>query len=299
MSPRRGRDRRRGGWLLRQISPDQHTQEFLDITTALRLKEQMLEKVQNELKVQAAGMKIFESKILEAEELNQSTSQELSARNDRLKALQEELAVRTQRLMVLEAEEAAVQRRVSEYDAAAAAQSKEIQQLHLKCKETQQTLESNEEERCDLQRRIAELESTVAEADRLRARVEELEPAQGRVHWLEVQLCDRDGEYRAALHQLNSQLAERDRRIGELEPLPQQLQKQEAALKQWERNMPIPSRNMKRRSASYNNSSLRRTNSEPNFCSMNNSCTSEPNRSTAYSTAFKNSKRNSKTWRIR
>ena len=33
------------GWLLRQISPDQHTQEFLDITTALRLKEQMLEKV--------------------------------------------------------------------------------------------------------------------------------------------------------------------------------------------------------------------------------------------------------------
>jgi predicted flap endonuclease-1-like 5' DNA nuclease len=222
------------GWLLRQISPDQHTQEFLDITTALRLKEQMLEKVQYELKVQAAGMKILESKILEAEELNQSTSQELSARNDRLKALQEELAVRTQRLMVLEAEEAAVQRRVSEYDAAAAAQSKEIQQLHLKCKETQQTLESNEEERCDLQRRIAELESTVAEADRLRARVEELEPAQGRVHWLEVQLCDRDGEYRAALHQLNSQLAERDRRIGELEPLPQQLQKQEAALKQWE-----------------------------------------------------------------
>jgi hypothetical protein len=151
------------GWLLRQISPDQHTQEFLDITTALRLKEQMLEKVQYELKVQAAGMKILESKILEAEELNQSTSQELSARNDRLKALQEELAVRTQRLMVLEAEEAAVQRRVSEYDAAAAAQSKEIQQLHLKCKETQQTLESNEEERCDLQRRIAELESTVAE----------------------------------------------------------------------------------------------------------------------------------------
>ncbi|HSL04355.1 MAG TPA: hypothetical protein VK901_12575 [Nitrospiraceae bacterium] len=222
------------GWFLRQMSSGQHTQEFADITTTLRLKEQMLEKVQYELKVQAAGMKVLESKILEAEELNQSTSQELSARNDRLQALQEELAVRTRRLMVLEAEEASVQRRVREYDAASVAQSKEIQQLHLMCKAAQQTLESNEQERHNFQRRIDELEASVADTDQLRARVEELEPVQGRVHWLEVQLCDRDAEHRAVLHQLNSQLAERDRRIGELESLPQQLQEQEAALAQWE-----------------------------------------------------------------
>ena len=222
------------GWLLRQISPGQHTQQFMDITTALRLKEQMLEKVQYELKVQAAAMQILESKILESEELNQSTRQELSARNDRLQALQEELAVRTQRLMVLEAEEAAVRRRASEYDAAAAAQSEEIQQLQLKRQEPNRHSSRTSKKRRDLQRRIAELEATVAEADRLRARVEELEPAQGRVHWLEVQLSDQDVEHRAALHQLNSQLAERDRRIGELESLSQRLQEQEAALAQWE-----------------------------------------------------------------
>jgi predicted flap endonuclease-1-like 5' DNA nuclease len=78
------------------------------------------------------------------------------------------------------------------------------------------------------------LEAAVVEADRLRARVEELEPAQGRVHWLEVQLSDRDTEHRAALHQLDSQLAGQAQRIGELEPLTQRLQEREASLTQWE-----------------------------------------------------------------
>lgn len=225
------------GWLLRHLSAGQLAQQFMDVTTTLRRKDQTLEKLQYELKTQAAAMQILESKMIESEEIGESTRQELSARNDRLQALQEELAVRTQRLTVLEAEEAAVRRRASDCDAAAAAsasQSEEVQQFHLTTQAAQQALESNEQERQNLQRRVAELEATVAEADRLRARVEELEPAQGRVHWLEVQLCDRDAEHRAALHQLDSQLAERDRRIGELEPLTQRLQEREASLTQWE-----------------------------------------------------------------
>ena len=118
--------------------------------------------------------------ILSAEALVHSTQQELSARNDRLQALQEELAVRTQRLTVLEAEEASVRRRASEYDVATAAQSEEVHQFHLARQAAQQAHESNEQERHNLQCRIAELDATVTEADRLRARVEELEPAQGR-----------------------------------------------------------------------------------------------------------------------
>jgi predicted flap endonuclease-1-like 5' DNA nuclease len=222
------------GWLLRPLFPGQLTQQFTDVTATLRLKEQMLEKVQYELKVQAATIQMLESKIIKSEELNQSTRQELSVRNDRLQVLQEQLTVRTQRLTALEGEEAALRRRESEYDAAAAVQSEEVQQLHLTQQAAQQTIESNEQERHTLQRRIAELEATVAEGGRLRARVEELEPAEGRVHWLEVQLCDRDAEHRAALHQLDSQLAERDRRIGKLELLSQRLQEQEASLAQWE-----------------------------------------------------------------
>src|SRR6185295_4892518 len=222
------------GWLLRQLSTGELTQQFTDVTATLRHKEQLLEKAQYELNARAAAMQTLESKILESEEINQSTRQELSARNERLQALQEELAVRTQRLTVLEAQEASVRRRASEYDAAAAAQLAEAQQLQLMRQAAQQTLESNEQEGHNLERRVGEFEASIAEANRLRARVEELEPAQGRVHWLEVQLSDQDVEHRAALHQLNSQLAERDRRIGQLESLSQRLQEQEAALAQWE-----------------------------------------------------------------
>ena len=221
------------GWLLRHLSAGQLTQQFMDVTATLRLKEQTLEKVQYELNAQAASMQILTSKMIESEELDQTTRQELSARNDRLQALQEELADRTQRLTVLDAEEAAARRLVSQYEAAAAAQVEEVQQSHLARQAAQEALESTEQERHNLQRRVAELEATIGEADQLRARVEELEPAQGRVHWLEVQLSDRDAEHRAALHQLDSQLAERERRIGELEPLTQRLQEREALLTEW------------------------------------------------------------------
>ncbi len=222
------------GWLLRNVSAGPLTQQLMDVTATLRLKEQTLEKAQYELNTQTAAVQMLESKIVESEEINQSIRQELSARNDRLQELQAELAIRTQRLTILETEEASVRRRASEYDAAAAAQSEEVQQLQLARQVAQQTIEANEQKQRDLQRRVAELDAAIAEADRLRARVEELEPAQGRVHWLEVQLSDRDAEHRAALHQVNSQLAERDRRIGELESLSQRLQEQEEALAQWE-----------------------------------------------------------------
>ena len=223
------------GWLLRQLSSGELTQQFTEVTVTLRQKEQLLEKAQYELTARAAAMQTLESKLAESEEINQSTQQELSARNDRLEALQKELAVRTQRLTVLEAQEASVRRRASEYEAAAAKQLEETQQLQLLRQATQQTLESNAQEGHHLERRLAELESTIAETERLRARVEELEPAQGRVHWLEVQLSDQDVEHRAELHQLTSQLAERDKRIGQLESLSTRLQEQETALEQWGR----------------------------------------------------------------
>lgn len=51
------------GWFLRQMSPGLHTQEFVDATTALSLKEEMLENAQFELKVQAAGMKVLDHRL--------------------------------------------------------------------------------------------------------------------------------------------------------------------------------------------------------------------------------------------
>ena len=222
------------GWFLRNLSAASLKQQYLELNSALRSKEQALGAALYDLKVKASAMQMLESNIIAAETLAHSTQQELSTRDARLQALQEELAARTQRVTVLEAEEAAVRRRASEYDTATAVQSEDAQQLQLIRQAAQQTLESNEQERHNLQCRVDELDATVAEADQLRARVEELEPAQGRVHWLEVQLSDQDAEHRAALHQLNSQLAERDRRIGELEPLTHPLPDHNAELKQWE-----------------------------------------------------------------
>ena len=221
------------GWLLRQQSASQLTQQTTDLAGALRLKEQLLEKAQYQLNVQTAGMQMLESKVIESEEVNQSVMRELSARHERIEALQEELALRAQRLTALEAEGASARRRANEYETVIGAQSGDIQQLQRISQTAQQTLEASEQKRHHLQRRIAELEAAPA-TDQIRARVEELEAAQGRVHWLEVQLSDRDTEHRSVLHQLNTQLAERDRRIGELEPLTQQLHEQRAALKQWE-----------------------------------------------------------------
>jgi predicted flap endonuclease-1-like 5' DNA nuclease len=223
------------GWLLRNLSASLLTQQFTEVTAALRVKEQMLEKARYELNVQTAAMQLLESKMIESQEINQSTQQELAARNDRILALQEELSLRSQKLTVLEAEDASARRRASESDSVvAAAQAEEAQRLHLTSQAVQQTLASNEQERHNLQRRIVELESGVSEADLLRARLKELEPAQGRVHWLEVQLSDREAEHRAALHRLDSQLAERDRRINTLEHFQQQLKKQEASQTEWE-----------------------------------------------------------------
>ena len=223
------------GWLLRNLSAGLLTQQFTEVTATLRVKEQMLEKARYELNVQTAAMQLLENKMIESEELSQSTQQELAARNDRLLALQEELSLRSQKLTVLEAEDASARRRVSESDSvAAAAQAEEVQRLHLSSQAAKQTLASNEQERHNLQCRIVELEAGVSEADLLRARLKELEPAQGRVHWLEVQLSDREAEHRASLHRLDSQLAERDRRIDTLEHFQEQLKEQETSLTEWE-----------------------------------------------------------------
>ena len=64
------------------------------------------------------------------------------------------------------------------------------------------------------------------DADRLHARLQESEAAGGWIEWLDVQLTERDEKHRIALHEVELQRAERDRRIRELKQLPQQLKMQ-------------------------------------------------------------------------
>ncbi|HSQ91264.1 MAG TPA: hypothetical protein VLM19_03720 [Nitrospiraceae bacterium] len=84
---------------------------------------------------------------------------------------------------------------------------------------------SNQEERSP-QEPSAIIANQCVDTDRLLARLQESESAGGWVEWLDVQLTERDEQHRIALHEVEQQLAERDRRIREFEYLHEQLMKQ-------------------------------------------------------------------------
>jgi predicted flap endonuclease-1-like 5' DNA nuclease len=222
------------GWLLRRLSIDKLNQHIYDVTTTLHIKEQALHSAQGELTAKASTIQINETDLAASEALVRSAHQELASNADRLRAVQEELKSATQRVAALESEQQASLQRYHDSDATIAAYVQEARQANARHTAAQEELTVKEQEILDLQNRLTEAEGSLAQLERLRAQVVEMEPAQGRVHWLEVQLTEKDVEHRAALHQLDSQLAERDRRIGELERLQPQLKEREASLVQWE-----------------------------------------------------------------
>ncbi len=222
------------GWFLRRLSVSKLNQHIADVTTAMQIKEQALELARLEFEATASTVQTYESKLTSSESLARSAQQELASSTERLRAVQEELSSATQRVASLESEQQASLQRDHDSDATMAAYAQEARQANAGRTAAQQELNVKEQELLDLQNRLTEAEGSLAELERLRAQVAEMEPAQGRVHWLEVQLTGKDAEHRAALHQLDNQLAERDRRIGELERLQPKLKEREASLTQWE-----------------------------------------------------------------
>jgi predicted flap endonuclease-1-like 5' DNA nuclease len=222
------------GWFLRRLSVSKLDQHIADVTTSLQIKEQALELAHLEFDATASTVQTYESKLTASEAIARSAEQALASSIERLRAVQEKLSSATQRVAALESEQQASLQRYHDSDATMAAYAQEARQANAGRTAAQQEIKVKEQELLDLQSRLTEAEGSLAQLERLRAQVVEMEPAQGRVHWLEVQLTGKDAEHRAALHQLDSQLAERDRRIGELERLQPQLKEREASLKQWE-----------------------------------------------------------------
>jgi predicted flap endonuclease-1-like 5' DNA nuclease len=205
------------GWLLRNLSAAPITQHLLDTATELRVKEQALDTALYELKVNASAVHALESKLASTECLGRAIEQDLDTRNERIRMLQEELAAMAKQLSAWETDHAALLQRLSDGNAVTADYAREAREADAARAVAQQDLERKEQEVLDLEHRVTELEGRLAETERLRAQFAELEPAQGRVHWLEVQLSEKDARHRAAVHQLEKRLADRDRRIGELE----------------------------------------------------------------------------------
>ena len=90
------------------------------------------------------------------------------------------------------------------------------------------TLSHSNQEEPSLHEGSRRLDNPCVDTDRLHSRLQESEAAGGWIEWLDVQLTQRDEKHRIAFHEIERQLAERDRRIHELEQLQKQAEAHEA-----------------------------------------------------------------------
>jgi predicted flap endonuclease-1-like 5' DNA nuclease/GTP cyclohydrolase II len=223
------------GWLLRGLPKNSPDHSYGDLANLLRSKEQALETISHDLKVKTSGMQILEQKIMSSETLYSSAQREVTARGERVKALEAELAVRSKRLTDLDAEAVAARRREGEFTAHAAAQALELQAAQQACQAAEHAREVMEQEVRVQREHIAQLNEGLADRDELRARLKQFESVQSRVHQLEVELSDREAAHRGVIQQLEQAIAERDRRIEELVPVTHLLREKQSELKEWER----------------------------------------------------------------
>ncbi len=203
------------GWWMRQRpkrSPEHPTH---DLAGLLRTKEQALDGMAHDLKVKTSAVQILEQKIMSSETLHSSVQRELIARNERLKALEAELTTRSKQLTHAETEGAATRRRMNEMEATLATQTHELKGAQQTCRNAEQARDVMEREVGVLREHIMQLNEGLADRDRLRAQVKQLEATQDRVHQLEIELSDREAAHRTMIQQLERALAERDQRIGE------------------------------------------------------------------------------------
>lgn len=215
------------GWLLRHRSASSNDHQLADRETELRIKEQALDTALYELKVKTSSVMALESKVASLESLSRSTQQELTFRQERIENLQKELADTKQRSVTAEREHQAELQRLADQDTILAAYAKEARQANAARTSAQQELAQKEQDLIELKQHLAEVVDQLAEVDRLREQIAELEPAQGRVHWLEVQISEKEAQHRRAVHDLENQLAVRDRRLAELAQQEHQLQERD------------------------------------------------------------------------
>jgi len=205
------------GWWLRQLPKRSPERPAHDAAGLLRTKEQALDTMAHDLKVKTSAVQILEQKIMSAETLHSAVQRELIARNERLKALEAELATRSKQLTTSEGEGAAARRRVSDIESILATQTHELKGAQQTCRNAEHAREVMEREVGVLREHITQLNEGLADRDRLRTQVKQLESAQDRIHQLEVELSDREAAHRTTIQQLEQALAERDQRIDEFD----------------------------------------------------------------------------------
>jgi predicted flap endonuclease-1-like 5' DNA nuclease len=203
------------GWLLRHRSALTDEHHVTDLETELRVKGQALDTAIYELKVKTSAVMALESKVSSLESLGRSAQEELASRQDRIDRLQQELKESQTQQQSSRSEFQTQLERLAEQETTLAAYANEVRQANAARNKAQEDLALKEQELLDVQRRLALVDSRLEELNRLRTKLEELEPAQGRVHWLEVQVSEKEAQHRRIVHALEQDLADRDRRLSE------------------------------------------------------------------------------------
>jgi len=222
------------GWFLRQHSVRALDQQIYDLMTALQVKEQALNAAQLEVKSRISTMQGYESKLAATEALLQTAQEEAAAHGERVKQIQTESSATIERVAALESDLAASLQRSVDSEKMVVAFEQEARQANAARTAAQQALSLKDEELHELQNRVAELEGLSIEADHLRSHVAEIEPAQGRLHWLEVQLSEKESHLRTTSHDAEEQRAAAAQRGSELDVLKKQLEEQSQHLREWE-----------------------------------------------------------------
>jgi chromosome segregation ATPase len=192
---------------------DSLEQQYQELVNHLRTKEKALETTSHELKVKISAMQILEQKIMSSETMITSTQRELTARTEQMKALEADLAARSNRVTALEAEGNVARQRMTDLNLIIADQADELRGVQQTCRAAEQAQEVLKEEIRVLREHIAQLNEGITDRNYLRAQVERLESAQGRMHQLEAELRDREAAHRGTLQQLERALAARAQQI--------------------------------------------------------------------------------------
>ena len=225
------------GWLLRHRSAESHAHRLTDLETELRVKGQALDTAIYELKVKTSTVMALESRLSSLESLGRSAQEELASRQDRIDRLQQDLKESQARSLSSQSEFQTQLQRLADQDTTLAAYANEVRQANAARVEAQQNLAIKEQDIVELQQRLAETEKRLEELHRLRAKLEELEPAQGRVHWLEVQLSEKEAQHRNAVHRLEQDVAARDRRLAEQSEQQQLLRERDLRIRTLEQRL--------------------------------------------------------------
>jgi hypothetical protein len=225
------------GWLLRHREASSHEQRLAELETELRTKGQALDAAIYELKLKTSTVMTLESKIASLESLGRSAQADLASRQDRIEALQQQLKDSQARSVSSRSELDTQLERLADQETTLAAYANEVRQANAARTKAHQELALKEQELLELRQQLTDADSDRNELDRLRAKLEDLEPVQGRVHWLEVQLSEKEAQHRHTLHRLEEDLAARDRRLAEQAQLERLLAERDHQLAALERRL--------------------------------------------------------------